>query len=175
MEMSRSELALLVEAHLDDRFHDECGVVGVHGHPEAAKITYLGLYALQHRGQESAGIVSNPGAHRPQAVHRGMGLVADVFHERILEELEGRNAIGHVRYSTAGGSSLVNAQPFCATTDAGPIAIAHNGNIVNFLPIRREPRESGSREEGEPRAGTRRARSRSQRRGRDWPRHRPLR
>ena len=107
MEMTRDELAQLVEAHLDDRFHDECGVVGVHGHAEAAKITYLGLYALQHRGQESAGIVSNPGAHRPQAVHRGMGLVADVFNERILEELEGRNAIGHVRYSTAGGSSLV--------------------------------------------------------------------
>src|SRR3989442_6387180 len=138
MEMTREELASLVEAHLDDRFHDECGVVGVHGHAEAAKITYLGLYALQHRGQESAGIVSNPGAHRPQAVHRGMGLVADVFNERILEQLEGRNAIGHVRYSTAGGSSLVNAQPFCATTDAGPIAIAHNGNLVNAFPIRRE-------------------------------------
>jgi amidophosphoribosyltransferase len=138
MEMTRDELAQLVEDHLDDRFHDECGVVGVHGHPEAAKITYLALYALQHRGQESAGIVSNPGPHRSQAVYRGMGLVADVFNERILEELEGRNAIGHVRYSTAGGSSLVNAQPFCATTDAGPIAIAHNGNLVNFLPIRRE-------------------------------------
>src|SRR5258706_12252172 len=67
-----------------------------------------------------------------------MGLVADVFNERILEQLDGRNAIGHVRYSTAGGSSLVNAQPFCATTDAGPIALAHNGTRVNFLPIRRE-------------------------------------
>ena len=67
MEMTREELALLVEAHLDDRFHDECGVVGIHGAPEAAKLAYLGLYALQHRGQESAGIVSNPGAHRPQA------------------------------------------------------------------------------------------------------------
>jgi amidophosphoribosyltransferase len=138
MRMTRDELARLVEAHLDDRFHDECGVAGVHGHSEAAKIVYLSLYALQHRGQESAGIVSNPGGSRPQAVHRGMGLVADVFNERILEQLEGRNAIGHVRYSTAGGSSLVNAQPFCATTDAGPIAIAHNGNIVNALPIRRE-------------------------------------
>jgi amidophosphoribosyltransferase len=138
MKMSKEELAELVEAHLDDHFHDECGVVGIHGHPEAAKIAYLGLYALQHRGQESCGIVSNAGGRQPQAVHRGMGLVADVFNERILEQLEGRSAIGHVRYSTAGGSSLVNAQPFCATTDAGPIAIAHNGNLVNALPIRRE-------------------------------------
>ena len=138
MKMTREQQADLARAHRADRFHDECGVVGVHGHPEAAKIVYLGLYALQHRGQESAGIVSNPGSARPQAVHRGMGLVADVFNERILEQLEGRNAIGHVRYSTAGGSSLVNAQPFCATTDAGPIAIAHNGNIVNAFPIRRE-------------------------------------
>ncbi|MEM7408650.1 MAG: amidophosphoribosyltransferase [Myxococcota bacterium] len=136
--MSREELAELVEAHLDDRFHDECGVVAVQGHPEAAKIAYLGLYALQHRGQESAGIVSCPGGGRPLDVHRGMGLVADVFNERILERLDGRMAIGHVRYSTAGDSALVNAQPFCATTDAGPTAIAHNGNLVNALPIRRE-------------------------------------
>jgi len=136
--LSREALADLVEAHLADRFHDECGVVGVHGHPEAANITYLGLYALQHRGQESAGIVSTPGGGRPHAVHRGMGLVADVFNERILERLPGRHAIGHVRYSTAGDSALVNAQPFCATTDAGPVAIAHNGNLVNALPIRRE-------------------------------------
>ncbi len=138
MKMSPEELADLVEAHLDDRFHDECGVVGIHGHPEAAKIAYLGLYALQHRGQESCGIVSAPGGAQRQSVHRGMGLVADVFNERILGQLEGRSAIGHVRYSTAGGSSLVNAQPFCATTDAGAIAIAHNGNLVNALPIRRE-------------------------------------
>jgi amidophosphoribosyltransferase len=138
MKMSPEELADLVDAHLDDHFHDECGVVGIQGHPEAAKIVYLGLYALQHRGQESCGIVSSPGGGQRQAVHRGMGLVADVFNERILGQLEGRNAIGHVRYSTAGGSSLVNAQPFCATTDAGPIALAHNGNLVNALPIRRE-------------------------------------
>jgi len=136
--VTREELSALVEAHLEDRFHDECGVVGVQGHPEAAKIAYLGLYAQQHRGQESCGIVTSPGPGRPQAVHRGMGLVADVFHERILDRLEGRNAVGHVRYSTAGESALVNAQPFCATTDAGPVAIAHNGNLVNALPIRRE-------------------------------------
>ncbi|CAG0981110.1 amidophosphoribosyltransferase [Myxococcaceae bacterium] len=113
-----------------------CGVFGVHGHPEAAHITYLGLYALQHRGQESAGIVSSNG--REQLVYRGMGLVADIFSEPILTKLPGRHAIGHVRYSTAGGSTLRNAQPFCATTDGGPVAIAHNGNLVNAVAIRRE-------------------------------------
>ena len=113
-----------------------CGVFGVHGHPEAANITYLGLYALQHRGQESAGIVSLRGGEHH--AHRGMGLVADVFTERTLQKLPGRSAIGHVRYSTAGESQLRNAQPFCANTDGGPIALAHNGNLVNALPIRRE-------------------------------------
>jgi amidophosphoribosyltransferase len=137
-DLTRDELADLVEAHLADRFHDECGVFGVHGHTEAANITYLGLYALQHRGQESAGIVTTPGAGKPHHVHRAMGLVADIFGEKTLEKLPGRYAIGHVRYSTAGGSELVNAQPFCATTDAGPVAIAHNGNLVNALPIRKE-------------------------------------
>jgi amidophosphoribosyltransferase len=135
---TRSELADLVEAHLADRFHDECGVFGIYGHPEASKITYLGLYALQHRGQESAGIVATPGGGRAHRVHRSMGLVADVFNEKVLEKLDGRHAIGHVRYSTAGASELLNAQPFCATTDGGPIAIAHNGNLVNAYPIRKE-------------------------------------
>ncbi len=121
---------------MSDRFHDECGVFGVHGHPEAANLGYLGLYALQHRGQESAGIASSNG--REHFVHRGMGLVADVFSEKILKRLPGRHAIGHVRYSTAGESSLRNAQPFCATTDGGPVALAHNGNLVNALAIRRE-------------------------------------
>jgi amidophosphoribosyltransferase len=125
-----------------DRFHDECGVFGVHGHPEAAHITYLGLYALQHRGQESAGIVSV--SQHEQHVHRGMGLVADVFNEDILKRLPGRHAIGHVRYSTAGGSFARNAQPFYASTDAGPIAIAHNGNLVNAIAIRRELERRGA-------------------------------
>jgi amidophosphoribosyltransferase len=126
----------LAREHERDRFHDECGVFGVHGHPEAANITYLGLYALQHRGQESAGIVSvEAGEHR---VHRAMGLVADHFNEKTLARLPGRHAIGHVRYSTAGGSQLRNAQPFCATTDDGPVSIAHNGNLVNAPAIRHE-------------------------------------
>jgi amidophosphoribosyltransferase len=123
------------DAH-DDHFHDECGVFAVHGHSEASKIAYLGLYALQHRGQESAGIASSTG--RELYVHRSMGLVADIFNESTLARLPGRYAIGHVRYSTAGGSELRNAQPFCATTDGGPVALAHNGNLVNATAIRRE-------------------------------------
>ncbi|MCH8133190.1 MAG: class II glutamine amidotransferase, partial [Myxococcales bacterium] len=139
--MSRDLLTLadqqaLLREREADHFHDECGIFGVHGHPEAANITYLGLYALQHRGQESCGIVSSTG--REQFVHRAMGLVADVFGEKTLEKLPGRHAIGHVRYSTAGGSHLRNAQPFYATTDGGPVAIAHNGNLVNANTIRRE-------------------------------------
>jgi amidophosphoribosyltransferase len=129
-------MAALGREHARDRFHDECGVFGVHGHPEAANITYLGLYALQHRGQESAGIVSvEAGEHR---VHRAMGLVADTFNEKNLARLPGRHAIGHVRYSTSGASQIRNAQPFCATTDGGPVSIAHNGNLVNAPAIRRE-------------------------------------
>ncbi len=136
--MNREEASIraLLARHARDRFHDECGVFGVHGHSEASNITYLGLYALQHRGQESAGIVSTDGhAHY---VHRGMGLVADVFSEKILARLPGRYAVGHVRYSTSGESQLRNAQPFYATTDGGSVAIAHNGNLVNARSIRRE-------------------------------------
>jgi amidophosphoribosyltransferase len=131
-----AEERALAREHQADRFHDECGVFGVHGHGEAANITYLGLYALQHRGQESAGIVSSTG--KEQFVHRSMGLVADAFNEATLSRLPGRHAVGHVRYSTAGGSQLRNAQPFYATTDGGPVAIAHNGNLVNAGAIRRE-------------------------------------
>jgi amidophosphoribosyltransferase len=119
-----------------DRIRDECGVFGVHGHPEAAKISYLGLYALQHRGQESAGICSTQAGEH--FVHRAMGLVSDVFNEQNLARLPGRHAIGHVRYSTSGGSLLRNAQPFCANTDGGPVALAHNGNLVNAVAVRKE-------------------------------------
>ena len=126
--------AALAAEHRADRFHDECGVFAVHGHTEAAHIAYLGLYAMQHRGQESAGIVSCDRGE--QFAHRAMGLVADVFSEKMLRRLSGRNAIGHVRYSTAGASTLRNAQPFCASTDGGPVANAHNGNLVNANAIR---------------------------------------
>ena len=119
-----------------DKFRDECGVMAIYGHPEAAKLAYLGLYSMQHRGQESAGICSTQGGE--QFVHRAMGLVADVFSEKVLARLPGRHAIGHVRYSTTGGSLLRNAQPFCANTDGGAVAIAHNGNLVNARAVRRE-------------------------------------
>jgi len=112
-----------------DKFREECGVFGVFGHPEAANLTYLGLYALQHRGQESAGIVSSDS--RILRSHRQMGLVADIFNEDILSKLTGCSAIGHVRYSTAGSSLLKNAQPFVVSYSQGGIAVAHNGNLVN--------------------------------------------
>ncbi len=134
--LSPEELTTLNRAHRADRFHDHCGVFGVHGHEDASHLTYLGLYALQHRGQESCGIVSSNG--KEHIAHRAMGLVADTFGTEILERLKGRHAVGHVRYSTAGGSMLRNAQPICANTDGGPVSIAHNGNLVNAGVIRRE-------------------------------------
>ena len=125
-----------------ERPRDECGIVGIHGHSEASTIAYLGLYALQHRGQESAGICTSQGGE--QFVHRAMGLVSEVFNERNLARLPGRHAIGHVRYSTTGESRLRNAQPICANTDLGPVAIAHNGNLVNARAVRRELEGRGS-------------------------------
>ena len=123
---------------------EECGVFGVFGHPDAAQLTYFGLYALQHRGQESAGIVTawpGGGAFRR---HRGMGLVSQVFDEKILKSLDGDRAIGHVRYSTTGSSNLRNAQPLVADTARGQVAIAHNGNLVNAIALRRELEAQGS-------------------------------
>ncbi|HZS33180.1 MAG TPA: amidophosphoribosyltransferase [Methylomirabilota bacterium] len=126
----------------DDKFHDECGLFGVFGHPEAANLAYLGLYALQHRGQESAGIAASDG--RALHVERAMGWVADVFSPERLRRLPGRAAIGHVRYSTAGSSTLRNAQPISATFARGPIALGHNGNLVNAEILRKELERLGS-------------------------------
>ena len=125
-----------------DRFHDECGVVGIYGHPESANLAYLSLYALQHRGQESAGIASSNG--QTLLVHRGMGLVADVFDEKIIRRLEGSSAIGHNRYSTAGSTILKNSQPLVVKYTHGSLAIGHNGNLVNAeeLRVRLEARGS---------------------------------
>jgi amidophosphoribosyltransferase len=125
-----------------DKLHDECGVFGIHGHAEAAKLTYLGLYALQHRGQESAGIAAADGVR--VHVTRQMGYVADIFDEATLKDLPGHIAIGHTRYSTAGESRLVNAQPLSIDCIHGPIAIAHNGNIVNANEIRERLVRAGS-------------------------------
>ncbi len=125
-----------------DGFRDECGIFGVFNHPEAANLTYLGLYALQHRGQESAGIVSSDG--HSLHVHKAMGLVADIFTENVLRKLPGSTAIGHVRYSTTGASQLINSQPFVVSGAIGNIAIAHNGNLTNAIEIRRELESFGS-------------------------------
>lgn len=136
------ELRLVGNARKLERPRDECGVAGVHGHSEAARIVYLALYALQHRGQESAGICSShTGEH---FIHKSMGLVSETFDETVLSKLPGRHAIGHVRYSTSGESQIRNAQPICANTDVGPVAIAHNGNIVNALAIRHELESRGA-------------------------------
>ena len=125
-----------------DKFHDECAVMGVYGHPEAANMVYLGLYALQHRGQESCGIVTSDG--KGLTSHRQMGLVADAFKEDVIKRLEGASAIGHNRYSTTGQSHLKNAQPFVVEYSQGPIAISHNGNLVNGALLRDELEKSGS-------------------------------
>jgi amidophosphoribosyltransferase len=126
----------------DDRFHDQCGVFGVFGHTEAAHLTYLGLHALQHRGQESAGIVSSDGSRL--FLEKGMGHVGKVFSRSNLERLSGKMAIGHVRYSTAGESRLVNAQPLRIESGRGEMAIAHNGNLVNAPQVRTDLEKSGS-------------------------------
>ncbi len=126
----------------DDHFHDQCGVFGVFGSSEAANLTYLGLHALQHRGQESAGIVTRK--DHQLFVHRGLGLVQEVFSEEKLRDLGGDSAIGHVRYSTAGGSHIKNAQPLAVDYAHGSIAVAHNGNFTNGASLRRELEHAGS-------------------------------
>ena len=127
---------------MPDKFKDECGVFGIFGHPVAANMTYLGLYALQHRGQESAGIAA---ADSTQArVFRAMGYVADVFDEQSLAQLPGRIAIGHVRYSTAGESKLSNAQPILIDCAHGQVGICHNGNLVNASELRDDLVRQGS-------------------------------
>ena len=126
----------------NDRFHEECGVVGIFGHPEAANLAYLSLYALQHRGQESAGIVS--AKDNVLISHRGLGLVADVFSEDIIRKLEGTSAIGHNRYSTSGQTLLKNTQPFVVEYAGGGLAVAHNGNLVNAVELRQRLQERGA-------------------------------
>jgi amidophosphoribosyltransferase len=125
-----------------DGFHDECGVFAIFGHPEAANLAYLGLHALQHRGQESAGICSSDG----KVLHcvKKKGLVAEIFTNRILKDLPGHMAIGHTRYSTAGESSRLNAQPFFVECNKGQLALAHNGNLTNAIDVRNELEMAGS-------------------------------
>jgi amidophosphoribosyltransferase len=125
-----------------DGFHEECGVCAVAGHPDAANLVYLGLYALQHRGQESAGIAAFDGHELRH--HKDMGYVAEVFDRDRLALLPGDAAVGHVRYSTAGDSSLVNAQPVVAKTRRGQVALSHNGNLVNALRLRHRLESEGA-------------------------------
>lgn len=119
-----------------------CGVFGIFGHEKASELTYLGLFALQHRGEESAGIVSSDG--KRMFIHKGMGLVGDVFSKHVLETLPGNSAIGHVRYSTTGSSSLLNAQPCMVDYSRGSVALAHNGNLTNAQLLRAELEAYGS-------------------------------
>jgi amidophosphoribosyltransferase len=129
-------------AYADDHFHDECGVFGVFGHPEAANLAYLGLYALQHRGQESAGIVSSDGTEL--YLHRAMGDVEEIFQPPVLAKLPGTLAIGHTRYSTAGDKALLNAQPIMIDCNKGKVALGHNGNLTNAAEWRRKLEHRGS-------------------------------
>jgi len=125
-----------------ESLHEECGVFGIYNHERAAESAFLGLYSLQHRGQESAGIVSTDGERTYE--HKGMGLVAQVFNEESLRKLKGRNAIGHNRYSTTGQPRVANVQPLLVDCRAGKLAMAHNGNIVNARHLRSEMEDSGS-------------------------------
>ncbi|HVB57390.1 MAG TPA: amidophosphoribosyltransferase [Candidatus Acidoferrales bacterium] len=126
----------------DDHFHDHCGVFGVFGHPEAAKLTYLGLYALQHRGQESAGIASSDGADLH--FHKSLGHVQEIFTPEVIARLPGSSAIGHTRYSTAGDTTVINAQPVVIDCNKGKIALGHNGNLTNAIEVRRRLEHRGS-------------------------------
>ena len=125
-----------------DKPKDECGVFGVFGHPRAVELTYLGLRALQHRGQESSGIVVSNGEKLTS--HHGMGLVDAVFNPEVLAKLSGDIAIGHNRYSTAGESTLENAQPLIRNYKQGELALGHNGNLVNAPEIRTHLENGGS-------------------------------
>ena len=126
----------------NDKFREECGVVAIYSHPEAETLAYLGLHALQHRGQESAGIVTSDGM--ALHIHKSMGLVADIFTEKKLSRIRGTLAIGHTRYSTTGDSALLNAQPIMVQSNKGQIALAHNGNLTNAQEIRNRMEAQGS-------------------------------
>jgi len=126
----------------EDKFRDECGLFGVYGHPKASRLTYLGIFALQHRGQESAGIVVSDG--NELIYHRGMGLVTEVFDNQRLRELPGRISIGHIRYSTTGESRFENAQPLILSSSKGQLAIGHNGNLVNTKQLRTKLEKRGA-------------------------------
>ncbi len=124
------------------RPREECGICGIYGHPDSAKLAYFGLYALQHRGQESAGIATTDGCREYE--HKSMGLVSEIFSEQNLQTLPGHMSVGHVRYSTTGASTIINAQPFTAHHRDEFYAVAHNGNLVNIRQLRDDLEKKGS-------------------------------
>jgi len=128
----------------EDKFREECGLMVVWNHPEAANLTYLGLYAQQHRGQEGVGVVSYDHQNNLFQVHKGLALVQDVFKDFDFARLPGRNAIGHVRYTTAGGNKLANVQPLYAEISKGRVALAHNGNLINAAALRKKLIKQGA-------------------------------
>jgi amidophosphoribosyltransferase len=132
----------MISTFQDDHFHDECGVFGVFDHPEAAKLTYLGLYALQHRGQEAAGIASSDGTD--VYAHKSLGHVQEIFTPAVIAHLPGSAAIGHTRYSTAGDNTVMNAQPVVIDCNKGKLALGHNGNLTNAIEVRRRLEHRGS-------------------------------
>ncbi len=132
----------MISTFQDDHFHDECGVFGIFDHPEAAKLTYLGLYALQHRGQEAAGIASSDGADVYS--HKSLGHVQEIFTPAVIAHLPGSAAIGHTRYSTAGDNTVMNAQPVVIDCNKGKLALGHNGNLTNAMEVRRRLEHRGS-------------------------------
>ena len=132
----------MISTFQDDHFHDECGVFGIFDHPEAAKLTYLGLYALQHRGQEAAGIASSDGADVYS--HKSLGHVQEIFTPAVIAHLPGSAAIGHTRYSTAGDNTVMNAQPVVIDCNKGKLALGHNGNLTNAIEVRRRLEHRGS-------------------------------
>ena len=132
----------MISTFQDDHFHDECGVFGIFDHPEAAKLTYLGLYALQHRGQEAAGIASSDGTD--VYAHKSLGHVQEIFTPAVIAHLPGSAAIGHTRYSTAGDNTVMNAQPVVIDCNKGKLALGHNGNLTNAIEVRRRLEHRGS-------------------------------
>src|SRR5690349_4844328 len=127
----------------DDHLREECGLFGIYGHPDSAALTALGLHALQHRGQEAAGIVTFDGEQFPS--HRALGLVGDIFgSEEVMRRLKGDSAVGHVRYSTTGDTIVRNIQPLFIDFALGGLALAHNGNLTNAVTIRRDLVQRGA-------------------------------
>jgi len=135
-------LNYMFDKNADDTFHDECGVFGIWNHPESAELTHLGLFAMQHRGQESAGIVSTDGVDLK--IYKNLGLVSEVFENFNWSSIKGKSAIGHVRYSTTGQNLLMNAQPLKADVRGRPLAVAHNGNLVNSKELRENLQKQGA-------------------------------